>query len=90
MKIVTVLNMLPEIIPQAFCAVQFCRAAAKCRGKRQRPLFQRNRKMVLTVFAVQIALIAVVRLFFDELAAFFPAWNASSQKFFPKIIVKLM
>ena len=90
LKIVTVLNMLPEIIPQAFCAVQFCRAAAKCRGKRQRPLFQRNRKMVLTVFAVQIALIAVVRLFFDELAAFFPAWNASSQKFFPKIIVKLM
>ena len=90
MKIVTVLNMLPEIIPQAFCAVQFCRAAAKCRGKRQRPLFQRNRKMVLTVFAVQIALIAVVRLFFDELAVFFPAWNTSNQKFFPKVIVKLM
>ena len=44
----------------------------------------------LYVVAVQIALIAVVRLFFDELAAFFPAWNASSQKFFPKIIVKLM
>mgnify|MGYP007002076065 CR=1 FL=1 len=34
LKIVTVLNMLPEIIPQAFCAVQFCRAAAKMQGER--------------------------------------------------------